>query len=85
MKIIWFLAVPIVLLTLSVAALIIVFSVEHSWFSDSYNQTTTNNNNLNSYGLWRLCFYANKTCDSWFSTDGPYSTYIYDRLQQARG
>lgn len=72
----------VVLLILSVAALIIVFSVEHSWFSDSYNQT---NNSLNYYGLWRLCFYANQTCDSWFSTDGPYSTYVYERLLQAKG
>ncbi len=69
-------------LILSVAALIVVFSVEHSWFSDSYNQTT---NNFNYYGLWRLCFYPNQTCDSWFSTDGPYSNYIYARLNQAKG
>jgi hypothetical protein len=82
LKTIWFLVLAIVLLTLTIAALIIVFSVEHSWFSDSFNQT---NNNLNYYGLWRLCFYANKTCDSWFSTSGPYSNFIYARLNQAKG
>ena len=69
-------------LVLSVAALIVVFSVEHSWFSDSYNQT---NNHFNYYGLWRLCFFTNQTCDSWFSTGGPFSFYVYDRLNQAKG
>ncbi len=69
----------IVLLTLSIAALIIVFAVEHSWFSDNFNQTT------NNYGLWRLCFYLNQTCDSWFSTNGPNSNYIEQRLNQNRG
>jgi len=78
LRILWFLALAIVTLTLSVAALIIVFSVEHSWFSDSYNQT------LNYYGLWRLCFYSNLTCESWFATDGPYSTFVYNRLNQAK-
>ncbi len=72
----------IVALILSVAALIIVFAVEHSWFSDSYNQT---NGNLNYYGLWRLCFYSNNSCDSWFSTNGPYSNYVYNRLNQNKG
>jgi len=69
----------IVLLTLSIAALIIVFAVEHSWFSDNFNQT------INNYGLWRLCFYLNQTCDSWFSTNGPNSNYIEQRLNQNRG
>ena len=72
----------IVALVLSVAALIVVFSVEHLWFSDSYNQT---NNNFNYYGLWRLCFFPNQTCDGWFSTGGPFSLYVYDRLNQAKG
>jgi hypothetical protein len=76
--------VSVVILILSVAALIIVFSVEHSWFSDNFNQTTTSNY-LNHYGLWRLCFYSNQTCDSWFSTDGPSSSFIYARLNQAKG
>ncbi len=69
-------------LILCVAALITVFSVEHSWFSDSFNQT---NNSLNHYGLWRLCFYSNQTCDSWFSTDGPFSNFISARLNQSKG
>lgn len=77
----WLLIATIIVLTLSVTALIIVFSVEHSWFHDSFNQTS---NYFNYYGLWRLCFYANKTCDSWFSTSGPNSQYIYDRLNYSK-
>ncbi|CAF1540836.1 unnamed protein product [Adineta steineri] len=77
-KIHWFLILAIVLLILSVAALIIVFAVEHAWFSDSYNQTS------NHYGLWRLCFYANQTCDSWFSTNGPNTYYIDQRHSRDR-
>jgi hypothetical protein len=74
-------------LILSVAALIIVFAVEHSWFSDSF---TTPNLNFtqpysNHYGLWRLCLFPNQTCDSWYSTDGPTSAYIEQRLNQAKG
>jgi hypothetical protein len=65
-------------LVLSVAALIVVFAVEHSWFHDNYNGTLTR------YGLWRLCFFGNNTCDSWFSTNGPYSVYILARLDQSK-
>ena len=81
MKTSWLLIIAIIVLILSVTALIIVFSVEHSWFHDSFNQTT---NYFNYYGLWRLCFYANKTCDSWFSANGPNSQYIYDRLNYSK-
>jgi hypothetical protein len=65
-------------LLLSVIALIIVFSVEHSWFNDNYNGSITR------YGLWRLCFFGNNSCDSWFSTSGPYSLYVLARLEQAK-
>ncbi len=58
--------------------MIIVFAVEKSWFHDNYNGTTT------QYGLWRVCLFGNNSCDSWFSTNGPYSVYIVDRLNQAR-
>lgn len=73
------------LLILSVAALIVTFAAERFWFTDTFNQTTTNSNYRNQYGLWRLCVFANQTCDSWFSTDGPISYYIDQRLNQARG
>ena len=63
---------------LSVAALIIVFAVEQSWFSDNYNQAP------NYYGLWRLCLFANRTCDSWFSSNGPLSAYIEARHNRDR-
>ncbi len=72
-------AFAIVALILSVVALIIVFAVEHSWFNDNYNGTTTR------YGLWRVCFFGNNSCDSWFSTSGSYSQYIVDRLNVSRG
>lgn len=68
----------IISLILSVVALIIVFAVENSWFRDNYNGTTT------QYGLWRLCLFGNNSCDSWFSTNGPYSYYINDRLNQSK-
>ncbi|CAF0978893.1 unnamed protein product [Adineta ricciae] len=74
----WLLVLAIITLILSVTALIIVFAVEHSWFSDYYNKTT------NHYGLWRLCFFTNQTCDSWFSSDGPFSSYIETRHNQDR-
>ncbi|CAF3240194.1 unnamed protein product [Rotaria sp. Silwood2] len=91
-KIIWLLVLAIVSITLSVAALIIVFAAEHSWFHDSFNITTINDNrtSLNQYGLWRLCFLLdatpsgnsanNRACDSWFSIDPPYSLYIEKRV-----
>ncbi|CAF3089439.1 unnamed protein product [Rotaria socialis] len=83
---VWLFALAIVLLTLSVAALVIVFSVEHNWFYDSYNITQTNNGASYTihYGLWRLCFYANQTCASWFSNDPPHNLYVEQRLQQAQ-
>ncbi|CAF1942401.1 unnamed protein product [Rotaria magnacalcarata] len=82
---VWLFALAIILLTLSVAALVIVFSVEHNWFYDSYNITQTNSASYtNHYGLWRLCFYANQTCASWFSTASPYNLYVEQRLNQAQ-
>ncbi|CAF1178716.1 unnamed protein product [Rotaria sordida] len=90
-KIIWLLVLATVSITLSVAALIIVFAVEHSWFHDSFNITTPNVNDtsLNQYGLWRLCFspsslFPNSTCGSWFSIDSSYSSNIEKRLDQAK-
>lgn len=79
MSALWFLAFAILALFLSVVALIIVFAVEHSWFHDQYNGTLTR------YGLWRLCFFGNNTCESWFSTSGPVSLYIEDRLNKSKG
>jgi hypothetical protein len=76
----------IVLLILCVTALIIVFAVEHSWFSDSFtlpNATPTSYSN--HYGLWRLCVFPNQTCDSWYSTGGTISNYIEQRLNQSKG
>ncbi len=58
--------------------MIIVFAVESSWFTDSYNGTITH------YGLWRLCFFGNNSCDSWFSTGGPYSQYVVARLDLSK-
>ncbi|UJR10055.1 hypothetical protein I4U23_014277 [Adineta vaga] len=78
LKLLWLLILAIITLILSVAALIIVFAVEHSWFSDSYNKTT------NFYGLWRLCINTTQTCDSWFSSNGPHSVYIDDRHNRDR-
>ena len=79
-----FLFFTIFLVTLSVVALIVVFAVEASWFNDSFNQTgtTAGQTYRNYYGLWRLCFYENRTCESWSRTDGPYNRYIDGRLNQ---
>ena len=77
-----------ILLILSVAALVIVFAVQNSWFSDSFRPNTTRvdaTNYTNHYGLWRLCFYANETCESWFITEGASAVYIEQRLNQGRG
>lgn len=76
-----------IFLILSVAALVIVFAVEHSWFTDSFRPNSTkvsNANYTNQYGLWRLCFYANQTCESWFLTEGVNALYIDERLNQGR-
>lgn len=76
-----------IFLILSVAALVIVFAVEHSWFTDSFRPNSTkisNTNYTNQYGLWRLCFYANQTCESWFLTEGVNALYIDERLNQGR-
>ena len=75
-------------LALSVAAVIITFAVDHAWFSDSFNTTNvviTNQNYTNQYGLWRLCFYPNQTCESWFQNEGSNSLYIDQRLNQSKG
>ncbi|CAF3863026.1 unnamed protein product [Rotaria sp. Silwood1] len=86
-KIIWLLVLVTVSLTLTVAALIIVFAAEHSWFHDSFNITSPSNNepSSNQYGLWRLCYSStgspnNRTCDSWFSIDPPSGSNIEKRL-----
>ncbi|CAF3653631.1 unnamed protein product [Rotaria socialis] len=78
LSILWFLALSIVSLSLSVIALIIVFAVESAWFRDSFGQ------NQNRYGLWRLCSFNNNTCDSWFSSSGSYSVYIEQRRNQSK-
>ncbi|CAF4643944.1 unnamed protein product [Rotaria sp. Silwood1] len=78
LSILWFLVLTILLLTLSVIALIIVFAVEHSWFHDNFE------GNTNRYGLWRLCFPPDNTCDSWFSTGGANSAFIERRLNQSK-
>ncbi|CAF2098340.1 unnamed protein product [Rotaria magnacalcarata] len=75
----WFLVLTIVSLSLSVIALIIVFAVESAWFRDNFSQ------NQNRYGLWRLCSFNNNTCDSWFSSSGPFSRYVEQRLNQSKG
>lgn len=88
LTIVWLLGLAIALLTLSVAALIVVFAVEHSWFHDSFNFTNTNFVNQtysNQYGLWRLCFFPNQTCDNWFSSNSSSSFYVTQRLDQAKG
>ncbi|CAF2479041.1 unnamed protein product [Rotaria sp. Silwood2] len=77
-SLLWFLILTILLLILSVAALIIVFAVENAWFHDNFEGYTVR------YGLWRLCFYANNTCDSWFSTSGPNSPFIDRRLNESK-
>ncbi len=53
--------------------------MEHSWFHDSFGNSTTR------YGLWRLCFYGNDTCVSWFAPGDIYSAQVEARLNLSRG
>ena len=87
-KWIFLFGVATLLLVLSVAALVIVFAVPTSWFSDNFRPNTTrvdSTNYTNRYGLWRLCFYVNETCESWFITEGASAIYIDQRLNLGRG
>lgn len=64
-------------LILTVAALIVVFAVESSWFYDNFQGASVR------YGLWRLCL-SNGGCYSWFHNDGTIGNQIEQRLNQSR-
>ncbi|CAF1138220.1 unnamed protein product [Adineta ricciae] len=78
LSVLWFLLFAALSLVLSVIALIIVFAVESAWFHDYFESSLAN------YGLWRLCFFGNGTCASWFSADGTVGARVDRRLSQSK-